>query len=125
MPKLTPKEIDLKIIKKARETIAKPENWTRGAMARDRQGNPARADSAEACAWCSVGALHHAIYLETEVEGHSAILLANAMAWLNMPIWATDPASNLARFNDRHTHADVLANFDKAIARLEREVAYG
>jgi hypothetical protein len=93
----------------ARELIAAPERWAKGAMARKRVGKSlllvCDADDAEACCWCSLGAIRHVT--DTEDEDLSAREL---LASETQGMWIAD-------FNDRMGHTSVLAAFDRAIAK--------
>jgi hypothetical protein len=91
---MTPSEI----LTAARELISAPERWTQEAFARDAGGNSCSEKLERAVCFCSWGAFHRAGYsiiaehfLRSEMDG--------------MP----------GRFNDTHTHAEVLAAFDRAI----------
>lgn len=100
----------LEHIKAARERIAKPENWTRKAYARDRAGMNIWPRWPGAVCWCSIGAL-------TSV---GAATDENAMAAMAQQELEKDlVGGNLMAFNDASTHAEVIAAFDKTIARLE------
>lgn len=97
----------LEILKAARELISVPERWTQGAAARHKNGNVIGWNTANASCWCSTGAvmkcgLHHA---------DSALsLLAEVTSVGSVPY-----------YNDTHTHAEVLAMFDRAISIAEAE----
>jgi hypothetical protein len=101
----------LKIIKDARNMIAKPENWTQGVCARDIDGNEIGIDSPKAVCWCSLGALNE-VYSDVTYDGWWALI-----NFLNQEVGF----GHVATFNDSHTHEEVLAMFDKAIAILESE----
>ena len=101
----------LKIIKDARNLIAKPENWTQGVCARDIDGNEIGIDSPRAVCWCSLGALEK---VGEDVAGVEWYVLLH---FLEKEIGF----GHVATFNDSHTHEEVLAMFDKAIAILESD----
>lgn len=89
------------ILVAARKLIERPESWTQGWFAKNASGLSTYADHDDAVCWCASGAL-----IRVAPPGHRA------------------PARNLLdsaagvcieEFNDSHSHADVLAAFDKAI----------
>lgn len=89
----------------ARARIAEPDKWTQGAGARAANGSITRVRSKEACRWCVLGAI--------EVEtGPGPDFLAAADA---VECQLSDGPWLLSRFNDTHTHAEVLALLDRAI----------
>lgn len=90
------------ILTAARAIIEKPENWTQGYFARNKSYSPVHTDSAHACKFCAVGALH---CIECD-NWRDAFDYASRI----------NPNIPLADFNDTHTHAEVLAMFDEAIA---------
>jgi len=86
---------------KARELISKPENWTQRAAARTASGHRTSALSTNAVCYCAMGAL---LKISPLYQGSRHIdMLAKAMD------------DSVAYYNDTHTHAEVLAMFDKAI----------
>lgn len=95
----------LEIIKAAKELISDPERWIQGANARNEQGLMVLAYAFDAVCWCADGAL------------------IKACGSVNtIPFWrliSDKPAFDVIEFNDNHTHAEVIALFDAAIARLE------
>lgn len=94
---MTPREI----LTAARALIAEPERWTQGAYARDAAGVPVDDSAETAICWCASGALFKFSSLPGADRARSAV------ASIVGPI---------PDFNDHHTHAEVLAAFDKAIA---------
>jgi len=91
----------LEILGAARKLIEKPENWTQGALARDRYGWLVVSTGPYACRWCLLGAIRR-------VGG------------------GTPPPNQCAEIvyaNDRMTHPEVLAWLDRAIALVERRSA--
>lgn len=98
--------VALEIIKSARELISDPERWSQGWYARDKRGDWTNFNSPTACKWCAMGAIRK--MANADYEGYCVYLFA-----LVGGAWELDD------FNDNHTHAEVLALFDKAIAKLE------
>lgn len=97
-------------LRAAKALIDTPEKWTKGTLARDSIGISVLVRSDDAVCFCVLGALGRAA---TETGPH---------------VWAIRdslPAPYLAvsKFNDdpTTTHADVMALFDRAIARAGRE----
>ncbi len=102
----------LEILTKAQELIRDPVNWARGEMARDAQGLRTPAWSHDACSWCALGSLTKIAAdgaAPSPTLGQAVNLLTEAVGWAS-------PAS----VNDRKTHADVMAMFDRA-----KELALG
>ena len=99
----------LKVLEKARALIADEAHWCRGAFAVDEHGNKVGALEAAACAWCASGATIRAS--NASEAGH------RARVQLAMQIGSP----SVANFNDIHSHAEVLALFDRVIARLREE----
>lgn len=87
----------------ARAKIADPANWTQGTLARDVHGTPVGVLSKRASCWCSVGAV---------AECSTSVDITNEAMFLLAKV-CEGPAE---AFNDRRTHAEVLAKFDEAIA---------
>jgi hypothetical protein len=99
----------------ARALIENPDSWTRGAYARDLQGKALATTDPIACKFCAAGALYRA----TEYD---------PMGWTSKTRLRVDqahyevekdlPHQGIIGFNDDHDHHEVLAAFDKTIARL-------
>ena len=103
----------MSVLRDARALISKPENWRQGAMAGCRfMGGDIRMSLPTthpmANCWCAAGAIKRVS--ATDKEFGNAIV---ALAFYAMP-------GGVAAFNDTHTHAEVLAAFDKAIEATER-----
>ena len=118
------------VLRKARALIEKPENWTQGAYARgiDDAGKSIK----DACSLCTVGAVY-AITNDLWVGGEKIFQrvlywLGSALAGLGEPPHDSAEKNSqkdgehglqVIAFNDTHTHAEVLALFDRAIAAAE------
>lgn len=101
----------LEILRAARKRIEAPERWTKGAGARFADGTIASPNRvSEAVSFCCIGAL---------LDGDQR---ANTEAYVAMA--SVVPGGLLAPFNDAPStsHSDVLAAFDRAIARLEAQM---
>lgn len=101
----------LEVLKAARERIAVPERWTQGRAAVDAAGESCYAASPMARAWCLLGA----IYWVAPDDSECRVECVRHLSAGNIEDGA------LVAFNDSHKHSEVLALFDKAIARLESE----
>lgn len=88
------------VLERARAIIADPKDWCRGDFHRDG-------------ARCAMGAIMVAAPM-TRVRGDKLFL--GAMIALQDTVCAMSKCRNIATFNDSHTHSDVLAAFDRAIA---------
>jgi len=90
----------------ARALIEKPENWTQKAMARDAIGCKVNLSNPGAVCFCALGAIDKSAPFEN-------LFLEAIRALKPYMGWAIET------FNDRHTHAEVLEAFDKAIEAAE------
>lgn len=97
----------------ARKRIERPEHWTQGCEARDKDGNEQEADSSLACKWCGYGAVWAA---ESENTDPRAVAFAEmaleAACGRHFPSWQDAP---------ERTHAEVLKVFDIAIENTRGE----
>ena len=100
------------LLQQAKGLIDEPNRWTRGFMARDKFGTVVDPRDPAARCFCIIGALHRAApgcrcSLEGELKK-------------DLPKGGT---AHIPFFNDREEtqHADVMALFDRTVARLERE----
>ncbi len=97
------------ILVAAKAKIAQPENWTKGAYARDAEGSLAETNSSEAFCFCMVGALQSV----DDREHHYA---RRAVPFLTRVVCELSPTDSwLTTFNDTHEHHEVLQAFDVAI----------
>ena len=90
----------------ARALIADERRWTKRAKARDEYGLIATPTDERAICFCSIGAIEKVCCRYVEQ--------INARQQLNSVI-----SMSLSIYNDTHTHAEVLAMFDKAIEAAE------
>lgn len=99
----------LETLKAARDLISDPARWTQGRLARTKYQNACEPQSKYAecfCAWGAVAKVSGGIE-NPEVD---KVLQDICSKYAGMYV---------AAFNDTHTHAEVLALFDAAIAELE------
>ena len=87
----------------ARAIIADEENWTQGAYAKDKDGMSSGVICSNAVCFCSIGAIRKI-----------TISPFDAMAVLRNHM-----GDSIILFNDGHTHKEVLAAWDEAIASLD------
>lgn len=107
----------VELLKAARAKIEKPENWTQGAFAKNAEGHNTflgHDDYVNVTCWCAWGAVE-------EAAGSGVRYSGDAMQALHCALpegteWVPD-------FNDSHTHEEVLALFDRAIASEEAKTA--
>jgi len=96
-------------LRQAKSLINTPEKWTKGWYWKGSDGDDiSRLEVAKhsAAKMCSLGALYVA---DGPAEGHAISILESVTGHL------------IAAFNDSHTHAEVMAKFDEAIALAEKE----
>lgn len=96
------------ILRAARQRIASPDQWCQGTYAQNASGDKVQSRDTRACRWCAKGALFAAGAQEHDLYGPCLDILEPEME------------DNIADFNDHHTHPEVLAAFDRAIAKLEQ-----
>ncbi len=97
------------ILKKARRVIARPEKWTKGVAARDKNGRECAPFAKEARCFCAIGAVERVAMPDYGAVRDAISALDAATRW-----------KGTAEYNDspRRTHAQILALFDRAIAKL-------
>jgi hypothetical protein len=101
----------VEILEKARELIIDESRWTREAYMRSADGERADEDQMDvAVCFCGVGAIAKAKGQNPmdAAESYEADLLAQAIGGRE--------GIDFFDFNDTHTHAEVIAAFDLAIA---------
>ena len=96
-------------LKSARLKIAGEKHWTKEVAARDSQGHSIDATDKSAVCWCSLGAL--AAVTKEKYPFSAALLFLYARM-----------ENEVAKYNDFHEHAEVLAAWDAAIADAETAV---
>lgn len=99
------------ILKAARDLIAKPENWIQGAYARSEDGRDTMPYDVSSTCFCSVGALFKA--------GADSFKFSELLPFEIRDAFGVMKENDLVKFNDTHTHAEVLSLFSKAITSAE------
>lgn len=108
----TPKPASVaETLKAARAVLEDPSHWTRWALAQDAHGWPVSAQSPAAQQWCMLGALRR-------VDGPCEQAAIETLRDMLPRRYDRE----IAEYNDsdRRRHSEVLATFDKAIARAVR-----
>lgn len=101
----------IEVLKAARERISDPNRWTQGTYSRHSDGSPAwNSGRLAGVCWCASGAVQCCLDL-------GATRFATDCAFDDL--CRTLGGGCAVRYNDTHTHAEVLALFDRTIARLE------
>ena len=102
-----------KALKQARKVIKDEANWTQNVEARRADGSFCPPQSEEAVCWCTVGAIEKVTPEDSYVSDYAVRVLARAAGlYVTFSVWG-----DLGIWNDRSTHAEVMAAFDKAIAK--------
>ena len=111
-------------LQESRKLITFPENWCKGDLARTNHNVRTSPWGTTASQWCMIGAFCH-------VSARDGLLVSTnkkARDFLQLAIAELFPSYDLAvaRFNDSHTHQQVLQVYDLAIAKaLEAEKEAG
>ena len=101
----------LETLKAARQLISDPAKWTQGEFARDATGYAVRPINDDCVCFCALGAIAH-VDKTHKLRGSAAEKYLSKLCEKSRNI-------SIGIFNDTHTHAEVLALFDAAIAELE------
>lgn len=104
-------------MKAARAVIEKPGTWTQEALARDRNLNSTSSYDTDACMWCTVGAVRKALNFDVATDPSVVAREVNVRRALQDAV-----GGGIIWFNDRpgRTQDEVLAAFDKAIAKAQQ-----
>lgn len=120
----------LEVLVAARDLISRPENWCIDHLAKAREGWIEDPLSPAAVQFCARGALFRAGGQEDfDYRSPVGVAVAWALAIALPDSWKADgyrdqgelirklgPQSAIAKYNNDHTHKDILALFDRAIA---------
>lgn len=98
----------LNVLRSARKRISDPANWTQECWARTAGDESVYYSDSTAAKWCADGALR--------ASGCDYNAVCDASQLLDIA------TKNIIRYNDTHTHEEVLAVFDQVIAGLEEEI---
>lgn len=102
----------LEILKAARKLITPRKRWIKKDYARTSpRGNMTSATGEDATCWCMVGAVQK-------------VSDSQRSEWIACDFLIKVTGGNVTKFNDNHTHEQVLAAFDKVIAKEEANVAH-
>lgn len=105
---------------KAKALIENEANWIQGQYARETpNGKTLSPRDGRAKCFCAIGALRHV----DGATGHGDGVLmkaAEVLAKFAGAESADTHSGRVMKFNDRASHADVLAMFDKAIAEAQK-----
>jgi hypothetical protein len=110
----------LETLKAARQLITDPAKWTKIRLAKNSEGLAVNVHDPSAVCFCSMGALLvvSGMYLSDVVIAKASNALDNNLPKDFVETFNHEVCS-FTDFNDTHTHAEVLALFDAAIAELE------
>lgn len=106
------------VLKAGRALIDTPEKWTKGVSARMADGRGCSPWDDAAVCFCSIGALdrlHRATASYEEAQ--------EALKVLRFVSYVQTGIDEVFRFNDSHSHAEVLAVWDAAI-KIAKEAEY-
>ena len=121
----------LELLIEARDRISDPSRWCQNTHARGASGEGVAPQSTEAVSWCSVGALYASVPERTQpgfflFPGDAAdaridrakrvLQAAIGKAALDYTYGYT-----VTRFNDSHSHEEIMAVWDKAIDLARRK----
>ena len=99
------------VLTQAKAKIADPKNWIQDHMACDSLGRPVSPAAPHAACWCSLGALV-ATGADVWARSDAKVLLREA---IRAPIVPGSWTSDIAGYNDNHSHAEVMQMWDRAI----------
>ncbi len=111
---MTPAEV----LRAARKLIERPEAWTQGVHAKDQTGCEVLSAAKTAVCFCAAGAINRIV---RECQATTDDLYGLYAITHNFLIGAM--GDSVGGFNDSHTHAEVLAAFDRAIDAADARVA--
>lgn len=94
------------ILRAAKKLIENENNWIKGAFALDDEDNEVLGNDKKACKFCSLGALQ---------------CVQNTRELPSLYLRDAANTTSVSRFNDDHSHQEVMEMFDKAIALAEKD----
>lgn len=98
----------LETLRYGRALISSPERWTQHESARDAKGNYVFPVQDNAVCWCSTGVLD-------KIGGSCRIDAIEELSTTSFKVANTE----IVKYNDTHSHTEVLAVWDATIKRLE------
>lgn len=104
------------ILSRARELIADRKSWTQKSWAKDKYGVSTQPESSAAVCFCSLGAIYKATLEFGAVQKYEFEAKDALQHQMHMTV---------IRFNDSHTHREVLEKFDAALLELADECRSG
>jgi hypothetical protein len=99
----------LELLTRAQDLIRDPAHWTQGVNARDKNGFETNGFGDEAVCFCSYGAFYR-ITARVDDDLQRAVKHALGQAVKER----MGESFLIATFNDTHTHAEVMAMWDRA-----------
>lgn len=111
----------IEILSAVKSKIAKPENWTQNAYARDAGGIEVNPTSENAYSFCLIGAFT-ATGIARSDTSKAKELLAQAISE-NLRPNEQIIAGFISPFNDRRDHGDIIRVLDRAIELASNETA--
>ena len=108
------------VLTSAKALIADPQNWCKGYHAVDSDNNRVSANSENACAWCSMGAIQKSMRIDSTIN-YLRVESAVFSTIEGVIMEYSGEYDTIMSFNDacETQHADVMQVFDAAIERLE------
>lgn len=94
------------VLRRTRERLADPENWTQEAHARDEYGHPVKPRSPRACCWCLLGGVAWASNGLGIIPPPLLVFLEEMM----IHVFGPDKFASVGAMNDYVSH-DVVLNF--------------
>ena len=101
-------------LRAVRARIARPQCWTRGALARNAEGFATGPTRPDAVSWCLVGAIYAAAG-STQYDEATVIARMLTSFMNDQTIRTGEEPFYCMVYNDRRSHAEVLALLDRAI----------
>lgn len=90
--------------------VENPKQWTRGAYARQKNGDPINPIGNKACCWCALGAL-----IKADGDQDNYLKALYALNDASMQYRGISPN----KLNDLGSHAEVIEMFKRAIRSFE------
>ena len=113
------------LLVEARTLIARPEDWTQGAAARDAEGEPVGVEHEDAVSWCATGAINCAMYRHADsldvppplqhARNQAGTILTRTVRALTLGHY-----TEATTYNDQTNHGCIVHAFDIAIADADR-----